>query len=172
MTNIQPSGPDRLSFLPRLQSRWWSLVLGLSLMLNLLVGGIVLGGVFGHGRSERLAGISYVQLMPRNFLQQLPRERRATLMQIVRDNREDLRALRKVHDGNSLKLADVLEKETFSIEDVRQAVTAFSTGTESLAARGGEVVVKIVSELSPDERKLLAKAIRDRDSRANSSKRP
>jgi hypothetical protein len=92
-------------------------------------------------------------------------------MQIVRDNRDELRNLREASEGASLKLADVLDKENFSIDEVRQTVTAFSTGTESLAARGGEVVVKIVSQLTPEERKRLATAIRDRDAKGNKRKK-
>jgi uncharacterized membrane protein len=158
------SGPV---WLPRLVSRWWSLLLGLSLMLNLLVGGIIAGSRFGDGRMERLTGASYVQLIPRKFFHDLSGDRRDTLMQIVKDNRDGLRDLRNASEATSLKLADVLEKPDFSIDDVRQTVTAFSTGTESLAARGGELVVKIVSQLTPEERKLLAAAIREREARGN-----
>jgi hypothetical protein len=65
----------RFGWLPHLRSRWWAVVLGLSLMLNLLVGGIMLGGAFGPHRMERLSGASYVQLIPRSFFRQLPKER-------------------------------------------------------------------------------------------------
>jgi uncharacterized membrane protein len=150
-------------WVPRLRSRWWTLLLGLSLMANFLVGGILLGGAFGPHRAERLAGVSYVQLIPRKFFRDLSRERRNELMQIVKESREDLRGLRNQFEGSALKLADVLEKDSATIEDVRQTVSAFSTGTESLAARGGEVVVRIVSQLTPQERKLLAQALRERD---------
>jgi uncharacterized membrane protein len=163
--------PQGGRWLPQLRSRWWTIVLGLSLMLNLMVGGIVLGGAFGKHRAERMTGASYVQLIPRNFFRSLSRDRRDELMQIVKENRDDLRGLREAYESNSLKLADVLEKDTFSIDDVRGTVTAFSTGTESLAARGGEVVVKIVSQLTPEERKLLAQSIRQRDGKDGKDKR-
>jgi uncharacterized membrane protein len=160
-----PAKPKGLSWLPQFRSRWWTALLGLSLMANLLIGGVVMGGIWSGRQAERLAGASYVQLIPRNFFRELPRERRAALMQIVRDSREDLRRLRTDHETNSLKLAEVLEKDSFVLDDVRTTVTTFSTGTESLAARGGEVVVRIVSQLTPEERKLLAKAIRERGDR-------
>jgi hypothetical protein len=51
------------------------------------------------------------------------------------------------------------------LDDVRKTVTDFSTGTESLAAKGGDIVMQIVTELTPDERKQLAAAIRARDAR-------
>jgi uncharacterized membrane protein len=162
---------QRFGWVPQLRSRWWTALLGASLMLNLMIGGIVAGAMFGEGRGDRLTGASYVQLIPRKFFRDISGDRRQALMQIVRDNREDLRNLRAASETASLKLADVLEKDNFSIEALRQTVTAFSTGTESLAARGGEVVVKIVSQLTPEERKLLAAAIRDRDARGKRRKK-
>jgi uncharacterized membrane protein len=156
---------EKAGWLPRLRSRWWTALLGLSLMLNLLVGGGALGGWWSGRHAERLAGASYVQLIPRNFFRDLPGERRNALMQIVRDNRDDLRNLRQAYESSSLKLADVLEKEAFSMDEVKATVTAFSTGTESLAAKGGDVVINIVSQLTPEERKLLASAIRERGNR-------
>jgi uncharacterized membrane protein len=159
-----------MTWLPQLRSRWWTVLLGVSLMLNLAVAGIVAGGAFSGGRGERLAGASYVQLIPRSFFRDLSRERRDQLMQIVRDNRDDLRALRAASEGAGLKLAEVLEKPVFSIDEVQQTVTEFSTGTKSLAARGGDVVVKIVAQLTPAERTLLAAAIRERDARGRKRK--
>jgi Heavy-metal resistance len=170
MTDVNPNKPRR-SWLPQLRSRWWTVLLGLSLMLNLLIGGIVAGARFGGGPEGRMMGASYVQLIPRKFFRDISGERRDALMQIVKDNRDELRNLRDASEGASLKLADVLDKENFSIDELRQTVTAFSTGTESLAARGGEVVVKIVSQLTPEERKLLAAAIRDRDAKSNRRKK-
>jgi uncharacterized membrane protein len=154
---------QRFNWLPQLRSRWWSVLLGLSLMLNFLVGGIMFGDKWGGGRIERLAGASYVQLIPRSFFRDLSHDRRNELMQIVRESRDDLRGLRTQFEGTGLKLAEVLEKDTYSAEELKQTVLAFSTGTESLAARGGDVVIKIVSQLTPDERKLLAQAIRQRN---------
>lgn len=159
------SGKQPLRWLPQLRSRWWTALLGMSLMANLLVGGIVVGAMFDGGREARLAGSSYVQLVPRSFFRSLPRERREALMQIVRGHKDDLRELRKASDGASLKLADALDKEPFTLDDVRKTVADFSTGTESLAARGGDIVVQIVTQLSPEERKLLAVAIRERELR-------
>jgi uncharacterized membrane protein len=170
MTNVNETKSAK-SWLPQLRSKWWAALLGLSLMANLLVGGVLLGGIFGKHRMERLAGVSYVQLIPRNFFRDLPSERRQQLMQIVRDNRDALRELRETSEASSLKLADVLEQPTFSIDEVQKTVSAFTTGTESLAAKGGDVVVKIVSQLTPEERKMLAQSIRDRESRGNRRKR-
>ena len=168
---IPPLVPLRRSWLPKLKSRWWTLLLGLSLMVNLLIGGMVVGRLSGRGDMERLAGVSYVQLIPRRFLQELPRERRKEMMEIIRQNRPDLRNLREASEASSVKLADVLEKENFSLDDVRGTIREFTTGTESLAAKGGDVVVDIVAKLTPEERKTLATAIRERGERGKGRKK-
>jgi hypothetical protein len=164
MTDATPTQlPAR--WLPQLRSRWWAALLGLSLMANLLVVGLA-AGVMWKARSEgRMQGASYVQLVPRSFFRDIPKERRDVLMEIVRGHRDNLRELRKASDATSLRLADVLEKEPFVLDDVRKTVTDFSTGTESLAAKGGDIVMQIVTALTPEERKQLAAAIRARDGR-------
>jgi Heavy-metal resistance len=160
-TSSQPS-----RWLPQLRSRWWTAVLGLSLMANLLVIGLAGGALFRGGADGRIQGASYVQLVPRSFFRDISKDRRSVLMQIVRGHRDDLREMRKASDAASLKLADVLEREPFVLDDVRKTVTDFTTGTESLAAKGGDIVMQIVTELTPEERKQLAAAIRERDQRS------
>lgn len=165
----QVKGESR-GWLPRLRSRWWTVLLGLSLMLNLLIGGMIIGRFAAYGPAERLVGASYVQLIPRRFFHDLPRERRRELMAIVHENRPDLRALRQANEATSLKLADALSDAAFSEAAVAQVIGEFSTGSESLAARGGSVVLDIVRRLTPEERLLLAQAIRDRANRGQKRK--
>jgi Heavy-metal resistance len=131
-----PTSSPRRSWLPKLKSRWWTMLLGVSLMLNLLVGGMIVGRLSGHGDVERLAGVSYVQLIPRRFLQELPHDRRKEMMEIIRQNRPDLRNLREASEASSVKLADVLDKDAFSLDEVRATIREFSTGTESPCGQG------------------------------------
>jgi uncharacterized membrane protein len=152
-------------WLPSLRSRWWTVLLGLSLMANLLIGGMIAGRFIADGPPDRLVGASYVQLVPRRFFHDLPRERRRELMELVRGNRIDLRALRQATEQTSLKLADALSAVNYNEADVARAVEEFSSGTESLAARGGTVVLEIVKRLTPEERLALAEAIRARGKR-------
>ncbi len=158
--------PERRQWLPQLRSRWWSLLLGLSLMANLLVIGLAVGAGMGGGRHERLQGASYIQLVPRNFLHGLPRERRAELMAIVHERQHQLRELRANSQASPLKLAEALENEGATEADIKLAVDAFTTGSGSLAAGGAAVVMEIVGKLTPDERKALAASIRERAARA------
>lgn len=164
-----PRPPRR--WLPQLRSRWWTLLLGLSLMGNLLVAGLLLGAGFDHGPIGRITGASYVQLIPRRFLSELPEERRKELMGIVRQRGDELRKLRDDAYTSPLVLADALDKEGATPAELKAAVDAFTTGSGSLAAGGGAVVMDIVARLTPEERKKLAAAIRERAERQGRRKR-
>jgi uncharacterized membrane protein len=169
MTNVET---PRSSWIPRLTSRKWTVLLALSLMANLLIGGMIAGSMMRGSRADRMMGASYVQLIPRSFLRELPGDRRQALMEILRNSRNDLRDLRKQHENSSLLLADALEKETFSTDEARSTINTFAKSTESLAARGGDVVMEIVSALTPEERKTLAQEIRKRAERGKRRKTP
>lgn len=161
----------RRQWLPQLRSRWWTLLLGLSLMVNLLVAGLAVGVGLDGGPVDRIMGASYIQLIPRSFLRDLPRDRRHELMKIVHGRSEALRELRDNSQSSPLKLAETLENPAATAAELKAAVDMFTTGTESLAAGGGAVVMEIVGKLTPDERKLLATAIRERAEKSMRRKR-
>lgn len=168
-SNSPPAGEERgsslLRWLPSLRSRWWTALLGLSLMLNLAIGGLIAGQFFEGGPRERLMGASYVQLVPRRFFHDLPHERREVLMEVLRSNRPDLRELRAANEQTSLKLADALSAADYKEEEVAKVISEFAASSQGLAARGGTVVLEIVRLLTPEERLALAAAIRDRAAR-------
>jgi Heavy-metal resistance len=150
-------------FVPQLRSRWWTALLGLSLMANLLVAGLVLGSRYRG--DDRIMGANAVQVFPRSFLSSLPRDRRNELMGVVR---RDMRGLRDMREGSSeeiLKLADALEKDTGDLSLIRPAIAGYATGPDSLAARTVTLVTGVIEKMTPEERKSLASAIRERASR-------
>ncbi len=160
MTNdIVSAGQGRVTGLLR---RWWPYLLGLSLMANLLIGGLVIGHGFRERGSERMAGTGLVQLVPRDFFGNLPRERR---LELLRDIREQTHGLRDMRDGSSdrvLKFADALEAQDYKPENVAIAVNDFSTGEGSIASQSSKFILDMVAKLSPEERMQLATAVRDR----------
>jgi hypothetical protein len=154
---------------PSLISRWWTVLLGLSLMANLLVAGLVLGTRYRG--DERIMGANAVQIFPRDFLRDMPRDRRHELMGVVRKEMGDLRVLR---DGSSeaiLNLADALEKDPGDFSLIRPAITGYTTGPESLAAKTMTLISGVIEKMTTAERKSLAAAIRDRATRVKGKKR-
>ena len=147
---------------PILKSKWWTALLVLSLMANLVIAGAI-GGRFagGHGFGEG-KGSNFVQLIPRKFLDDLDGPRRHDLMQMLRDNRDEFKQMRASANAAALELATALENPIYDSASVQAVIEKFSTGRESLAAKGAAVVTDIIAKLSPEERKNLAAAIRDR----------
>jgi hypothetical protein len=149
--------------LPSLTSRRWTALLGLSLMGNLLVGGWLLGNRFHRG-GERMMGAGLVQLVPRDFLSELPRDRRRELLGDVRTRMRDLRQ-GLPDDVQITRLADAIGAETYSARDAQAAIEDISTGPNSMAGRSAALTVQMLEKLTPEERKLLANAIRQRNER-------
>jgi hypothetical protein len=158
-----PTGVKR--FVPSLRSRWWTLLLGASLMLNLLIGGIVLGNRFGHG--ERFVGANMVQLLPRQFLRELPRDRRRELLEEVRQSAGNAREVRQIYATRALQLADVLEQSDPKPTDIAAALDGFSADSQAIVARSATAVRDTIAKLTPDERKTLATALRNRAAATN-----
>ncbi len=148
--------------IPTLKSKWWTALLVVSLMVNLLIAGAI-GGRFARGHEFGGAkGSNFVQLIPRKFLDELDGARRHELMQMLRDNRDEFKQMRASANAAALDLATALENPNYDSAAVQSVIEKFSTGRESLAAKGAVVVTDIIAKLSPEERKNLAAAIRDR----------
>jgi uncharacterized membrane protein len=156
---------------PAQGSRWWSALLIGSLAINLFIGGAIATRVIRHDGPERFIGASYTQLIPRRFFAELPGERRRVLLDIIKKYRKDFRADREGSEAAAAKLADVLLIEPYDVEKVKLVVNEFAGQTGKLAARGGDAALDIIALLSPDERKILAEAIRDRASWGKNKKK-
>lgn len=148
---------------PTLQSKWWTALLVASLMANLLVAGLVAGRLMGgHGMRGKMQQ-SFIQIIPRQFLEALPQSRRHELMQALRGNRDDFSSMQKNSAAAALELATALESPTYDTASVKAVIDKFATGRESLSMKAGDVVLQIIEKLSPDERAQLARSIRERN---------
>ena len=152
-------------------SRWWSALLIASLALNLFIGAAIATRFYTHGGPQRFIGASYTQLIPRGFFAEMPRDRRRVLLDILRQYRKDFHAEREGTEAVAAKLADALVTEPYDVEKVKLVVSEFAGQSGKLAARGGDAALDIIGRLSPDERKILAEAIRDRASRSKDRKK-
>lgn len=151
--------------IPTLKSKWWTALLVLSLMANLLIAGAI-GGRFARGHEfGQSKGSNFVQLIPRKFLDELDGPRRRELMGMLRDNRDGFKQMRASANAAALELAAALENPNYDSAAVEAVIEKFSTGRESLAAKGSGVVTEIIAKLTASERKSLAAAIRDRSAK-------
>ena len=169
---MSDDGPTLKShYWPFQGSYWWSTLLIASLALNLFIGGAVTTRFLTRDSPQRFIGASYTQLIPRRFFAEIPVERRKVLLDILRQYRKDFRADREGTETVAAKLADALMNEPYDVEKVKLVVSEFAGQSGKLAARGGDAALDIIALLSPDERKILADAIRDRASRGRDRKK-
>lgn len=156
MTDLTPSVK------PTSRSKWWKALLIASLALNLLIGGAVATRFFVRGPADRIMGASYTQLIPRRFFAEMPRDRRRVLLDILKNYRDDFRDGREASAEVAAKLADVISAEPYDVANMKTVVAEFVGQNNNLASRGGDAVMDILAALTPEERQILAKVIRDR----------
>jgi len=154
------------------RSRLWWIVLIASLALNLLaVGAVIAHWIHGPPPPGRIEGYSSLQILPRQFVSDLQGERRDIIVGILRKFRGEFRERRAEMRANTEKIAQALEAEPYNPEAVTAAIDQFAA-TGRLMIDGGVLTVKTVIEvLTPEERKLLAQRIRERDERRRQQRR-
>lgn len=160
MTPVASPPPDKAM---NGRFNWLKISLVVSLAVNLLVVGGGIARFISHGPPERMSGISQMQLIPRNFLGELDRGRRAELMKVFKEFAPSFRDGRKVARDDVIKLAVALEAEPYDTAAVNSAVDSFSEHSSMLVNDGGKAALTLIASLTPDERKLLARHIRLRD---------
>jgi len=146
---------------------FWRGLLLLSLMLNLIVAGMVLGhfwGPFGPGKMG--GGPAYGQLAPGRFFADLSKDRRRELNESLRNPRQDMQRLRGLADDNAQKLAGELEQENYDPTKVNALIDSLTVGPESVAAGSSKVLKEFYSKLTAAERKQVAKALREAPKRS------
>ncbi len=149
---------------PRGAGGWngWKILLVISLALNLLFGGAAVARFFVHGPMERMAGASYLQLVPRKFFAELDRQRRDELVGVLKTYRDRFRDGQQNSRKLAEALADALAAAPYDEVRVRKAIDDFGSNGAGLIAVGSEAALDFIQRLSPEERTRLAQLIRER----------
>lgn len=141
---------------------WWQALLVVSLALNLLVAAAAATRFFYHPRSERMIGMSYLHLVPRKFFGDLDRSRREELVAHVKEYRDRFREGREKSKAMAESLAGALDAEPYDEARLRAALDQFSANGVDQIGLGATAAREFISRLTPEERILLAKRIRER----------
>jgi uncharacterized membrane protein len=142
---------------------WLTWLLIASLAANLLVAGGAVASFVFHARKEPVVGVGQSQLVPRRFFGELSRSRRMELLAVFRNYHERVQAGRLRAREQTERLAVALEAEPYDAAAVGAAVSSFTSGSAELMATGGEAALALIGQLTPEERRLLARHIRLRD---------
>lgn len=161
----QKAGIPKKSWLPDTSHGLWRLCLLASLMINVIILGLLLGHHYRNNPMDRPGAANYMQFVPQRFFAELPQERRRELGEAFRASKGDLQKARLLSVDNAQKVAAELVKPDFDAGRIAALIDSFTTGPDSVAAKGGTVLKDFYAKLSPDERALLAKAIEERSKR-------
>ena len=94
----------------------------------------------------------------------LDRERRKELLAVLRKYARDFRDSRLDARKHSARLADALEAEPYDQQLVAAAIQAYADTGNQLVSHGQKATLDFVAMLSPEERKMMATRLRQRDS--------
>lgn len=149
---------------------WLKAALVASLAVNLLfVGAGAARWYAGHG-PERYARLTQTQLIPRAFFRDLDRDRRMELLAVFKANDKQIREGRRAVKLQVDALADALEAEPYDAARARAAVEGFTARSEDLFGMGSSTALALIGMLTPEERKLMASHLRERDDRGRGRK--
>jgi Spy/CpxP family protein refolding chaperone len=139
------------------------IALVVSLALNLVFIGAAAARYFVGGPPERMPYMSQMQFFPRKFFGELDRGRRLELLKVFKDYGPEFREGRRKSREEIVDLAAALEAEPYDQARVQAAVDAFSANGTRLMTTGGRAAMTLIAKLTPEERKLLARHIRQRE---------
>jgi uncharacterized membrane protein len=141
---------------------WLNVLLVVSLALNLLVAAAATARYFHQPPRERMAGLSYLQLIPRRFLSEVGHERRKELTEGLRAYRERYRLGNQDARKLAVAVADALAAAPYDEARLRAAIDDFNRNGTTVLGLGAEAALAFMRELTDEERLALARHIRER----------
>ncbi|MBC8037604.1 MAG: periplasmic heavy metal sensor [Rhizobiales bacterium] len=141
---------------------WLHVLLIVSLGLNLLVAAAAATRFVYHPHPGRMAGMSYLHLIPRKFLADIDKPRREELLGYVKDHRDRFREGRQKSRAVAETLADALDATPYDEVRVRAVLDEFAGNGVDQIGLGTQAARDFISRLNPDERMKLAQRIRER----------
>ncbi len=131
-------------------------LLAVSLALNLLICGALVGSVL-TGKRHGGGGMSgRGEIGIRSFVRQLPAERRKALEKVLKQGKGDLRPLRAAVIDARLAAAAALAADPLDPAAVRREFDVIDAADAKLRATAREAIIKTVESMTPDERRDLS----------------
>ncbi len=129
---------------------WTKTLLVVSLGVNLLVAGMVVGSAFGHRKGDRSDPFFGGGMRP--YVASLPQGQREYVRDRLLANRETARAARQELRKSAQDVRDAITVEPFNADALNTAFTAQRSVYDAIAAKGHHALVEILANMSKDER--------------------
>lgn len=139
--------------------RGWTraLLIG-SVSLNLLVAGVVIGGLIGNDRRPPRPVIDEVSIGP--FTDALSPEDREALRRAAQAEGQNFRDIRKDAADEMRRVIDALEADPFNREQVEGMIRNMRTRAMERFAIGERLMVERLAQMSPEARQAFAERLR------------
>lgn len=142
---------DSVDTQPRKRRNWLLVGFIASLMLNMLLIGVMVGGKFRHwpgGWDGHRGG-------PAAFMRGIPDERRKVLRETFDAGRKELRERREIVQRLRKDARETISKEPFDKAAAQAALAQVGAARSDLHARASERFIDFLSGLSADERRIF-----------------
>jgi uncharacterized membrane protein len=140
-------------------SRWWRIVLTVSLALNLFFAGIISGHVFHFYKAEERFGMPFARAMARAQENLSPQDAaffNATIERGAPQMNQDFRLLTEARQT----LGSQLTAEHFDQDAARQAMAGMRAASDRLIDDFSATLVDALAGISPEGRQKLVKEFR------------
>ncbi len=134
--------------------RWGKIVLTLSLALNLLfIGSIVGAGWMRHKYRSGWQGPP--GFMVKHMLRHLPKEKRQSILEQIARHRKDIRPRFKEIDKRMGELKEALKADPFNAEQVKNLAAKLQVTRQQIVEAKTDLLISSLSRLTPEERREL-----------------
>ena len=137
-------------------SKWLLITLAVSLALNLALIGFVAGRASGPGMRHLAPDPS---LGAFRLVRQLPEERREALRPLLREHYRGIRPKLRALHASQAKIRDALDSEPYDPAELERALDAFRAALLASQEHSHRALIRVASDMSPDERHQLIQAM-------------
>ena len=137
---------------------WVRVLLGVSLTLNLLVAGVVVGGILGHDRHPSRPEIEEVNLGP--FTGAFSRDDREAMRRAADAEGLSFRAMRREAREDLDALIGALEAEPWDQGAVAAMIGRYRERTLGRIGIGERLMIERLEQMQPAERRAFAERLR------------
>ncbi len=137
---------------------WTKTLLVVSLALNLLVAGVVVGAAFGHRKDDRPDPFFGGGMRP--YVASLPESQREHVRDRLLHNREAAREARQELRRSAQGVRDAMTTEPFDPDALNEAFAAQRSVYDAIAASGHHALVEILAGMTDAEREQFVAKLR------------
>lgn len=155
---------------PRRPRRWERILLVVSLGLNLLVAGVVIGGVATHDRRPPKHSVGAVSIGPLTYA--FDKADREALRRAVQEQSTGIEDMRRALDADIARLATALRATPWDAEAAGSVLAGMRGRFEARGELGERLILERLAGMSEAERLAFATRLERRGERGKGGKPP